>query len=204
MDLKTCPIQLLKDGTCGAWSYDHFSWVFGVHFVFIAFISFPNFALEKLVFVKMISCFFGCCFSFCFRVKELVRAVISLVRKVPTDIWARRKVKKKLQKVAMFTFLLFTSLRRENHEDYWHCQFRNFFLTFLRAQRSDETFRTREMTARASSFKKKQKENLYSKKPSRILTKTCFFSAVKGKRKPVLSTKRAPKMHEISKFRSPT
>ena len=61
---------------------------------------------------------------------------------------------------------------------------------------------TREMTARASSFKKKQKENLYSKKPSRILTKTCFFSVMKGKRKPVFWPKSAPKMHQNTKFRS--
>ena len=86
VDLKTCPIQLLKDGTCGAWLYDHFSWGFGAQFAFIVFISFHKFAHEKVVFVKMNSCFFGYSFSFYSRVKELVRAVISLVRKVPTDI----------------------------------------------------------------------------------------------------------------------
>ena len=85
VELKTCPIQLLKGWTCSGWSYDHFSWVFGAHFVFVVFISFPNFACEKVVFVKMVCCFFGFYFSFCFGMKELVRAVILLVRKVSTD-----------------------------------------------------------------------------------------------------------------------
>ena len=42
--------------------------------------------------------------------------------------------------------------------------FWNFFLTFLQAQRLDETFRTKEMTARVSSFTLKQKEKQKSKK----------------------------------------
>ena len=51
------------------------------------------------------------------------------------------------------------------------------FLTFLRAQRSVETFRTREMTARTSSFSLKQKENPISKKRPSISTKTSFSEA---------------------------
>ena len=84
--LNTGPIQHLKAGTCARWSNDHFSWVFGVHFVSILFFSFLNIAHEKLVFRKMNSPNSEFCFSFYFRVIELARAVISLVRKVSSDL----------------------------------------------------------------------------------------------------------------------
>ena len=64
-------------------------------------------------FSQMDGRFFENHFSFCFRVKELTRAVISLVRKVPYDLWARKTVQKKFQKVTIDTMFMFTALRRE-------------------------------------------------------------------------------------------
>ena len=143
-------------------------------------------------------------FSFCFSSKELIRAVISLVRKVSTDLWAQRKVKKKFRKrecqwTSWFSFL--SVVKRRNVDI---ATFRNFFLTFLQAQRSDESFQTREMTARTSSFTLKQKDNPTSKKQLSIFQKTVIFRDVFGSSKSRIfrfRSSRWTKTSDISNFR---
>ena len=54
----------------------------------------------------------------------------------------------------------------------------NLFWTVLRAQRSDEIFRTSIMTAEASSFEPKQEEHSTFKCRPSILKKTSFFGAM--------------------------
>ena len=75
-----------------------------------------------------------------------------------------------------------------------HSEFMIHFWTVLRAQRTDDTFRTTEMTARASSFTLNRKENPISKKRTTILQKTSIISPMKGTRKTRFSALWAPKI----------
>ena len=85
--------------------------------------------------------------------------------------------------------------------------FRNFFLTLFRAQRSDESFQTREMTTRTSSFTLKQKHNPTSKKQLSILKKTMICRAVFGSSKSRIfrfRSSRRTNTSDISNFRERT
>ena len=55
------------------------------------------------------------------------------------------------------------------------------FWTVLRAQKSDEIFRTSIMTAEASSFEPKRKDTAIFKNRSSILRKTTFSGANAGR-----------------------
>ena len=58
---------------------------------------------------------------------------------------------------------------------------KNFIWTVLRAQKSDEIFRTSIMTAEGSSFEPKRKNTVVFKNQPSILRKTVFFEANVGR-----------------------
>ena len=111
-------------------------------------------------------------FSFCFSLKELTRAVISLVRTSSSDLWARKTVQNSFENSNSYFSSWFSLLSAVNMNIVSIVTFWNFFWTVFRAQRSYGTFRTREMTARVSSFTLKQKEKCFSKKRPSIWGKT--------------------------------
>ena len=119
--------------------------------------------------------FFEIHFSFCFRTKELTCAVISLVRKVLSELWARKTVQNSFENSNSYFSSWFSLLSAVNMNIVSIVTFWNFFWTVFRAQRSYGTFRTREMTARVSSFTLKQKEKCFSKKRPSIWGKTLYF-----------------------------
>ena len=134
-----------------------------------------EFTKKYKVFPQMDGRFFEKHFSFCFRTKELTCAVISLVRKVSSELWARKTVQNSFENSNSYFSSWFSLLSAVNMNIVSIVTFWNFFWTVFRAQRSVEDFRTREMTARVSSFKLKQKEKFLSKIRSSIWGKTLYF-----------------------------
>ena len=126
--------------------------------------------------------FFGTEFSFCFSLKELTRAVISLVRTSSSDLWARKTVQNCFENSKSYFSSWFSLLSAVKKWTWTLWLFWNFFWTVFRAQRSVEDFRTREMTARVSSFKLKQKEKCLSKIRPSIWGKTLYFFVISAPR----------------------
>ena len=121
-------------------------------------------------------------FSFCFSLKELTRAVISLVRTSSSDLWARKTVQNCFENSKSYFSSWFSLLSVVKKWTWTLWLFWNFFWTVFWAQRSDEDVRTREMTARVSSFKLKQKEKFFSKIRPSIWGKPCTFFVISAPR----------------------